>query len=158
MLTYRLSGTTEASVSDRDGPANSAPRPFTRQRLNGSQNLRSSRRAPKRLCVADLVGRPGLEPGTLGSRVHPDRCGGVLKRLDSSQICHLGRSCTFRPRRVWCRPAASRISPLSRQRRVPDGPFWTLPDALGNAMLGECWVKPSFRRSSKPSTQGCWTR
>ncbi len=54
MLTYRLSGTTEASVSDRDGPRNSAPRLFTRQRLDGSQNLRSSRRAPKKLWVADL--------------------------------------------------------------------------------------------------------
>jgi len=53
MLTNRLSGTTEASVSDRNGPRNSAPRPFARQRLNQSQNLRSSRRAPERLYVAD---------------------------------------------------------------------------------------------------------
>jgi hypothetical protein len=78
MLTYRLSGTTEAPVSDRGGPRNSAPRPFARQRLNQSQNLRSSRRAPKRLCVADLQKRwwaqrsvRSLRIRRLGIRVPP---------------------------------------------------------------------------------------
>jgi hypothetical protein len=53
MLTNRLSGTTEDSVSNWDGPRNSAPGPFAPQRSNRSQHLRSSRRAPKWLYIAD---------------------------------------------------------------------------------------------------------
>jgi len=52
MLTYRLNGTTEESASDRNGRPHCAPRWWCEQRPIASQNLRSSRRAPKRLCVA----------------------------------------------------------------------------------------------------------
>jgi hypothetical protein len=67
------------------------------------------------------VGRPGLEPGTLGLKVHPDRCGGVLKRLASSQICRLNRAYVFRARRSG-----------------------TVADAFGSRMLGECWVGDGY--------------
>ena len=54
MLTYRLNGTTEASVSDRDRRGNCALQIGPEQRPVAAHNLRSARRAPKRLCVADL--------------------------------------------------------------------------------------------------------
>ncbi len=41
------------------------------------------------------VGRPGLEPGTLGLKVHSDRCEGVLKRLASSRIYRPTRHSRF---------------------------------------------------------------
>jgi len=81
------------------------------------------------------VGRPGLEPGTLGSRVHPDRCGGVLKRLDSSQDLPSGQ--------VLHVSTKARLVPSGR---VPDQPSeqaaqssgWTVLDAA--ATPWECNV------------------
>jgi hypothetical protein len=53
MLTYRLNGTTERTVSNRDRQRNCALQIETGQRPVAAHNLRSSRRAPKKLCVAD---------------------------------------------------------------------------------------------------------
>ena len=47
MLTYRLNGTTEVSVSDRDGQRKCALGQRAWQRPIVAHNLRSSRRAPR---------------------------------------------------------------------------------------------------------------
>jgi hypothetical protein len=84
MLTNRLSGTTEDSVSDRDGPRNSGAGPFAPQRSNRSQHLRSSRRAPKWLYIADQgIRRMGADRGPLRAVVLFSKfvTGYVLPRL-----------------------------------------------------------------------------
>jgi hypothetical protein len=47
-------------------------------------------------------------------------CRGVSQRLPASSISHLNR-------RFW----------------LVSGRLWTVPDDLGNPMLGECWVEPA---------------
>ena len=68
MLNNRLNGTTEGSVSDRDGQRHSAPASRTSQRPNASHYLRFVPANPEGFWAAEqvnlLVGADGLEPPT----------------------------------------------------------------------------------------------